>query len=721
MFEQVESFCLGFAAVIHTVLLLVVLERINRPLTAIWLKWALAGATLWHISCFFHVLLRDTTGQTADWLDAASMTTMTAGLLLLNCGILHAALRVERSGAVAHPPTDRRYVAVYLPLLFLVAISAAIAKSGSRDFLVATRDYHLPYLVWMIFANLAAAWLFVRNRHTLGGDGTAASFLLRFAVSLVLVTVLAVFYVLVGARSSWEPPLRLASSLSPLAPTLIFAWYVFRRRLLPMVFERTLAYGAIVMGIFYLHRLTLSPMMRRISDEIRFDFYVAEGLLLVVLVLAYDPLRNRVREGLRYLISGSVSEVRDATRSVSVELSRRSGHDTNDIADWFTCQLRTALKLRYAWLSISEPMKIECVDADSTESIDLNTSAMVLGGLQLPESERWVDRTRCDNSELLATMRDVDMIAAFPFSYRHIRGTLVLGTPISGDRLLDEQLNATSMLVDQFAATIHTRQLEAARQQAERRAAQQEKLSVLGLISGSLAHELRNPLSSMRTIAALLREDLGPEGDHAQDVDLIVAEIDRLTETTQRLLDFSRPPKSSDVGVSPDGVIERLMRILSHLARQHDVHVQLDLHLSSVHAAATDAALNEILFNLIKNAIEAVRDCEPRRIGIRTFPSDLSNGESASAVIQITDSGPGFDKDLSEHMFEPFVTGKSDGTGLGLYLVGERVREIGGTIDCRCDSTGTTFELTLPVCAEMSGDKQRQDSVLPLEAPDQPG
>ncbi|MCP4170769.1 MAG: hypothetical protein GY758_08370, partial [Fuerstiella sp.] len=207
----------------------------------------------------------DTTGTTADWLDVACMSLMAGSLLLLNSGIVHAGLRVHRTGAVAHPPFDRKYVGVYLPTLFTVAISAAIGSSGSRDFLIATKSCHVAYLTWLAVANLTAVWLFLSNRHSLGDNGTAAGFLLRFSGSLIVVTVLAGVYVSTGHKSKLEPFLRLTTSLSPIIPTLIFGWYVFRRRLLPMVFERTLAYGAILLAVFYLHRLTLSRMMASYS------------------------------------------------------------------------------------------------------------------------------------------------------------------------------------------------------------------------------------------------------------------------------------------------------------------------------------------------------------------------------------------------------------------------------------------------------------------------
>ncbi len=684
---------MGFAAVIDTVLLLVVLERINRPQTAVWLKCALLGATLWHLGSFLHTLLRETKGAAATWLDSACMTTMAGGLLLLSCAILHSGLRVYRTGSIAHPTTDRRYLLIYVPALFVVAVSAGIVQSGSRDFMVATIRFQSPYLVWLIFANLLTAGLFLRSRHNLGESISAARFLLKFSIGLVTVTILTIWYVATPPTARYEPILRLVTNLSPLVPTLVFAWYLFRRRLLPLVFERTLAYGAILLAGFYLHRLTISPMMSRFSEDLQFDFVVLEGLLLVAMVLAYAPLRQRVREGLSYLVGGDVVEARDATRQLSVELSRRATDDVQGIAKWFTHGICDALRLRSSWLMLEEPLQqtVSATDVENETTFSDDTVKNAAAVLAATDFDRWIDRSRCTDQRQLEVLRQLDLIAAFRIDYRDIHGLLLLGTPVSGDRLHDEQLNTTAMLVDQFAATIHNRQLEDARQSAERRAVQQEKLSVLGLLSGSLAHELRNPLSSMRTIATLLQEDIGGNSEHSKDVELIVSEIDRLTATTQRLLDFSRPADATHVGVAPDRVIERLLHILTHLARQRGVQVRTELHLGKTTVPATDATLSEILLNLIKNAIEAATGGEDSHVLITTEIS------GTAAVLAIRDNGGGIDPELQDRIFLPFVTGKPDGTGLGLYLVGERVRELNGTITCTSDSSGTVFEVMLPL------------------------
>ncbi len=693
MLPLIELFCVGFAAVIDTVLLLVVLERVNRPLAAIWLRWALLGATLWHMGSFLHALLRETKGLTAAWLDAACMTTMAGGLLLLSCAILHAGLRVHRTGAIAHPPVNHRYLLIYIPVLLVAAVSAEIVQSGSRDFMVATSSFQTLYLIWQVFANLLTAGLFVRSRHNLGESVAAARFLVKFSIGLVAVTILTIWYTATPPAARYEPVLRLVTNLSPLAPTLVFAWYIFRRRLLPLVFERTLVYGAILLAVFYLHRLTISPLMSRFSEEFQFDFVVVEGLLLVAMVLAYQPLRQRVREGLSYLVGGDVVDARDATRQLSVELSRRAAEDVDLIAEWFTHGLRDALRLRTSWLKLDDPFNqtvsaTRSLDETAYSGDDIVNAAAVLTAT---EFDRWIDSSRCTDGRQLEILRDVDLIAAFKVDYRDIQGLLLLGTPVSGDRLQDEQLNATAMLVDQFAATIHNRQLEDARQSAERRAVQQEKLSVLGLLSGSLAHEIRNPLSSMRTIATLLQEDMGGDGEHSKDVELIVSEIDRLTATTQRLLDFSRPANATHVGVAPDRVVERLLHILMHLARQRGVQVSTELHLGKTAVPATDATLSEILFNLIKNAIEAATQGEDSHVLITT---EL---RGSAAVLAIRDNGGGIDPELQDRIFLPFVTGKPDGTGLGLYLVAERVRQLDGKITCTSDSSGSVFEVMLPL------------------------
>ena len=409
-----------------------------------------------------------------------------------------------------------------------------------------------------------------------------------------------------------------------------------------------------------------------------------------------------------------MAEDRDAVRQLSVELSIRPADSRKALAEWFAGRLQECLRLRFAAVVFSDAAAAASVVSARDESLDLIAADIRnrMRDLRSIDTDRWVDLSRSRDPEQIRLMRELRLIAIFPFDCRGVCGCLLLGELKSGDRLSEEQLNSTALIVDQFAATVHNAQLQAARLSAERRALQQEKLSVLGLLSGSLAHELKNPLSSIRTIATLLKEDLPDGSEQAREVDLIISEIDRLAQTTQRLLDFSRPSDEMRSGVAPDRIIQRLLHILGHLARQYDVTLRVDLTLDTTLVAASDASVSEILFNLIKNAIEAVRGEADRCVTIQTsriqgpplhFAGSSADTTSAPptvadiAVISVRDTGPGVAAEQLLHIFQPFVTGKSDGTGLGLYLVGERVRELHGTVQCFNDRNQTVFEVRLPV------------------------
>jgi C4-dicarboxylate-specific signal transduction histidine kinase len=280
-------------------------------------------------------------------------------------------------------------------------------------------------------------------------------------------------------------------------------------------------------------------------------------------------------------------------------------------------------------------------------------------------------------------------------AYRSITGSVVLGNRIRNDRLAREQVYVLSIVIDQFAATMHNRREELLRQQVERKILQQEKLSVLGLLSGSLAHELRNPLSSIRTITTLVLEDLGQSHESRRDLQMVVDEIDRLSQTTNRLLDYSRPEPQTQAKMNPHRVISRIVCVLEYLAKQYHVETKLNLVDCDVQLESNDAALSEIVFNLVKNAIEAARDVESGFVEIRT------NCDDGDFVLSVCDNGSGIARECQANLFQPFATYKVDGNGLGLYAVNERVRELGGRILFRPhEPCGTVFEVRLPMARD---------------------
>ena len=713
MYGQLELFLVGAAVVLDTALLLIVSERINKPFVAVWLKLLVVGTVAFHLGYFGRAMISAIDPREAVFLDHLFMCLLVSGLFVLPSGMLHAASRMFHTGLDAKPLQDRRYVLLYLPF-FLVPISFAFILRSNHRNLMDSLGWITPfYILWLLAANLAAIGLFIAFQRR---APTAIPQLGRLIAALIAISIGGVGYAVFSSNPQWEQILRLPVALSPLIIEGLFVWYALKHRVLPLVMDRSMVYASLLVLGLLLHELVVSRLAAAARQQLNIDLRIVEAIVVITCLLLIPPLRKRFREALRYLFSNNVFLVRDAIRLLSVSLSQKAHLAPDDLAQWFANELANQLDLRRAVIVIDptggnmlnvavydsqtpvggdRPMARECDSYSDLVRIAHGVQAVgrLERGMVLPRSLVAAnDQTNTMRS--LEAMGRQGILLSFRMEFQSVRGAVLLGDRRRNDRLADEQMTSIALLCDQFAATWGNKKEAMRRFQVERRMIQNEKLSTLGLIAGSLAHELRNPLSSIRTIASLTMEELGPGHANRQDLAIIVSEIDKLTATTTRLLDSARPPDEAGVTSSPDRVIGKLLVLLTPLARQLHVDVKQSLCCSSIEVQGSEVALNEILFNLIKNGIEAATGRPGAWVQIHS-----KMGADSTLTVIVSDNGPGIDVELLDTLFEPFITGKSDGTGLGLFVVADRVRELNGTIKCmRCDDRSTEFRLTLPTC-----------------------
>jgi len=187
-------------------------------------------------------------------------------------------------------------------------------------------------------------------------------------------------------------------------------------------------------------------------------------------------------------------------------------------------------------------------------------------------------------------------------------------------------------------------ELEASRQ----RVVQAEKLAALGRVSAALAHEIRNPLGVMKSSAALIRDGVG-EADQAP-CDFIVEECDRLNALVTGLLAFARPEPLELGDVALVDVVASALRQAEEVASARSVAVEQSGVAGSVRGDS--ALLAQLVANLVVNAVQAAAG----RVELRVD----------GGVVEVADDGPGVSNEQRETLFEPFVTGRAGGTGLGL-------------------------------------------------------
>jgi len=238
-----------------------------------------------------------------------------------------------------------------------------------------------------------------------------------------------------------------------------------------------------------------------------------------------------------------------------------------------------------------------------------------------------------------------------------------------------------------------------------------ERLQAVAELSASLAHEIRNPLAAIRSATEQLARlhTPAPNEDDDQRIlhSLIVREADRLSRLLADFLDFARTRvarlASLDVGAT---VHTAAMLAASHPDRGPAVHVQVDVASDLPRLNGDEDLLHRAVFNLVLNAIQAVGTDGHVFVQVDRQPPDGVNGSSVAVTgdliaISVTDDGPGIPDDLKDRLFEPFVSGKVGGTGLGLPVVHRAVEAHRGVVLVDRLPQGTRFCVVLPVSPAM--------------------
>ncbi len=253
------------------------------------------------------------------------------------------------------------------------------------------------------------------------------------------------------------------------------------------------------------------------------------------------------------------------------------------------------------------------------------------------------------------------------------------------------RLRASTEALEELNATLEqkvqdrTQQLEVLYHQLRHA----EKLSALGRLAASIAHEISNPLTGINTYLYLLKEEVPADSFSRQSLEVIEREVGRINVLTRQLRSFSRPPQEQRAPVSLNEVLEHVLLLIDKNLRENKITLSRDFAVALPLVSAAADQLEQVFLNLMLNARDAMP--EGGRLTLRTFPVE------GGVRVEVSDTGTGIAPEIMDRIFEPFFTTKVTGTGLGLAISYSIIGDHRGKVSVTSEvGRGTTFAVWLP-------------------------
>ncbi len=546
-------------------------------------------------------------------------------------------------------------IGVYAPLIFLPwALADFLLAYPVR--LLAPTAYAKPFAAW--FGLVLMGCVFIEWRLLRDNKRPQERNLYRVLITIFLavaVLVVLVYWVYDHRSSeqmddSIETILLLWSNI----PSALLGYYIFRYNFFEIAIQRSLGYSLVGILLLVMYLFVVRGLRDFLEERFLFPGLLVEAAMILALFAFAQPLKRWMESSVNQLFS--LEMARFSGMAARLDEVSRSTFEIDRLVQFTENLLRTELGLKEVRLALypeATPGKEEGKETGggpvSGERFFLTQGERKIGELQ---------------------------VAA------------------TSGRLSTEQQAGVQLVATQFVAALENCKLAQGKIELERELAERDKLATIGQMAAAVAHNVKNPLSSIKTIVQLMQEDAEVKRRYESDLSLITGEIDRLSHSVGQLLKFSRPiaPGQSSVDLAP--VLRKIQQTFQAEAERRQIRLQFSQGAPELPVSGAEELFLEIFQNLVVNALEAA----PAGSRITMGSEVLTENKEEKVRVWIEDQGPGIPAKTQPAIFRPFFTTKPRGTGLGLAVAQRRVLDLGGEICCHSpisERGGTRFEVIL--------------------------
>ena len=600
--------------------------------------------------------------RVADTIAVVSITFAYSFLLHV-----HLHLWANAHGRSLNRSEQLRVYLSYIPTVFLLVAVPRLWTGDYEPMFTKLSFFVIPFAFWIayVLGLIALTELLIARK---SGNRSEKRIMRTLAASFVGVGIV-IFAALaagVGEGTVAGLYLKTLANLGSLLPSVLLAYYIYRYRYLEIIIEESLVvvtFATVVLTVYVFGIRTIGDWM---TQRYGVRPGLVDALLILALALLAAPLRGFLARRFHKLFEREAALYKE----IVARIGSYAGHykDLSDLLHFVEERTTGALGLRQ--------LKIFLDDEQSEAWVKQVLEKSKESGWQPVEDD---PALTAQSFKLAYPLRREDEVQG------------LLAVDAASASLTPDVHSILGLLADQVAIAIDDSRLLEENLRLERELAQRERLAALGRMAATVAHEIKNPLSAIKSIAQVMREDESLRNEYERDLGLIVGETDRLSQSVTQLLSFARRESPAGQPLSVDELVRSVVDLFRASAKEQGIVLDSRVKVEAELAGRSVSAVRDALSNLLLNALQATP--QGGKIELNAAASD------GQLVISVQDSGPGVPVDLRERIWEPFFTTRQRGTGLGLAIVRKRVQEVGGTavLDIGRNGGGALFELRVPL------------------------
>jgi signal transduction histidine kinase len=474
--------------------------------------------------------------------------------------------------------------------------------------------------------------------------------------------------------------LKTVANLGSLLPSVLLAYYIYRYRYFEIIIEESLIVVTFAMVVLTVYVFGIRTIGDWLSWRYGFRPGLVEALLILGLTLLAAPLRGWLAQRFHKLFEREAALYKEIVSRIGSYPGQYK--DLPELLHFVEGRTTEALGFRQLKIFVDGEGG-DAANGARTDSLHI-WEPWVSAVLENSRNHNWAP---IEDDQLLL---DHGFKLAYPLR-REDKVTGLLAVDAAAPSLTPDARSVIEILAKQVAIAIDDSRLVEENVRLERELAEGERLAALGRMAATVAHEIKNPLSAIKSIAQVMREDASLSIEYERDLSLIVGETDRLSQSVTQLLSFARKESPAELALGIDELLGSITRLFQASANEQGIGLHCEIKTDIELGGKCVSAVRDALANLLLNALQATPSG-----GKVSVLAAVTSGE---LFISVHDSGPGVPADLRERIWEPFFTTRQRGTGLGLAIVRKRLQEVGGsaTLGSSSNGQGALFQLRVPL------------------------